>query len=358
MDEVTGLDRKDSHLAVCLSRGVEWPRGLTSLWAGYRFDHDALPEINKSEIDLSCHLLGRSLSAPICIGAMTGGTERSREINRRLGQVAQKTGVAMALGSQRKMIENPAVRDSYAIKDMVGDLPFLFGNLGVVQLNYGVSVKEVLDLARDVGADAFNFHLNCLQEAVQPEGNTDFSSLLPKLREVMNALPIPSLIKEVGSGISETTALKLKGLPLKGIETAGVGGTSWAKVESERTSSTLQKHVGQLFGSWGVPTPESIEICRKYFPDRVVVASGGIRNGIEIGKALGLGADLAAMALPVLKATEISVDQGIELVEQLKEELRTLMFVTGSRTLAELKTKKLRKAVDLSALERDTEASR
>ncbi len=345
------MDRKDSHIVLCLEEEVEFRSGFANGFAGLRFDHDALPEIDKAHVSTEIALLGKRLAAPLVVASMTGGTPRAGELNRRLALAAEACGVAMGLGSQRKMIGDPSLRATYAVRDAAPRLPLLFGNVGAVQLNYGVGAREVRGLVESVGCDAFLFHLNPLQEAIQPEGDTRFSDLLPKLREVAPQVGVPVLLKEVGSGISRTTALKIRDLPVAGVETSGVGGTSWSKIESLRTSDPVQRSTGELFARWGVPTAESIAVCREVLPDRVVIGSGGIRNGIEVAKALALGADAASLALPILRAAERSVDDAILAIRRVVEELRTAMFVTGCRTVPELRLRALLRARDLTAEE-------
>ena len=343
-------DRKDAHLTLCLTEQVEPGGADASGFGALRFDHDALPEIDLAAVRTDVELLGKRLAAPLVVGAMTGGTPRAGEVNRRLAAAAARCGVAFALGSQRRMLQDPAARDSYAVRDAAPDLPLLFGNLGAVQLNYGVGASEVRRLVQEVGCDAFMFHLNPLQEAIQPEGDTRFSGLLPKLRAIVPEVGVPVLVKEVGSGISETTARKLRELPLAGVETSGVGGTSWAKVESLRAGDALRRSVGELFARWGIPTAESVATCRRVLPDRVVIASGGIRNGIEAAKALALGADAVAIALPFLKAADRSADAVAAEIERVVAELRTAMFLTGCATVGELRSRRLVAARDLTAL--------
>ncbi len=345
------LDRKDSHLALCLAEEVEFTSGGANGFAGLRFDHDALPEIDKASVSTEAELLGKSLAAPIVVGAMTGGTPRAGELNRRLALAAERCRVGLALGSQRRMLEDPGTRSTFAVRDMAPGLPLLFGNVGAVQLNYGVGVREIRRLVDGVGCDAFLFHLNPLQEAIQPEGDTRFSGLVPKLRAVVPEVGVPVLLKEVGAGISRTTALKIRDLPVAGVETSGVGGTSWPKIESLRTADPVQRTTGELFARWGIPTAESITICRNVLPDRVVIASGGIRNGIEAAKALALGADAVAIALPLLRAAERSVDEAVLALGRVIEELRTAMFVTGCRTVSELRLRALVRTRDLTAEE-------
>lgn len=341
--------RKDSHIRICLEDQVEYYAPESSGFAAYRFDHDALPEVDKDAINLSVTFLGKRLAAPLVIGAMTGGTERAAGINQRLARAAERCQVGFALGSQRILLEKPELKGTYAAREHAPGLPLLLGNVGAVQLNYGMTGKDVRRLAEMAGVDAFNFHLNPLQEAIQPEGDVNFSGLLAKLERAIPEIGVPVLLKEVGSGISEATARKVKHLPLSGIETAGSGGTSWSKIEALRSSGGVKRAAGELFARWGVPTPESIVNCRTHLPHLPVVASGGIRNGIEVAKALALGAEVAAFALPLLKAAEKSEDAVVEALEGVIEELRIACFVTGSRDIQSLREKPLRRAMDLTA---------
>ncbi len=345
------MDRKDSHLTLCLAETVEFTSGGANGFAGLRFDHDALPEIDKASVSTEAELLGKRLAAPIVVGAMTGGTPRAGELNRRLAAAAERCRVGFALGSQRRMLEDPSMRATFAVREAAPDLPLLFGNLGAVQLNYGVGVREIRRLVDGVGCDAFFFHMNPLQEAIQPEGDTRFSALLPKLRAVVPEVGVPVLLKEVGAGIGRATALKILDLPVAGVETSGVGGTSWSKIESLRAADPVRRSTGELFARWGTPTAESIAICRSILPDRVLIASGGIRNGIEAAKALALGADAVALALPLLRAAERSVEDVVIALRCVVEELRTAMFVTGCRTVRELRLRTLVRARDLTAEE-------
>jgi isopentenyl-diphosphate delta-isomerase len=341
-------DRKDSHLRLALREEVEFPQGDATGFGALRLEHDALPELDLDEVDTSTTLLGKRLAAPLLVGSMTGGTPAAAEMNRRLALAAARCGVGLALGSQRKMLADAGTRATYAVREWAPDLRLVFGNLGAVQLNYGVGLPELERLVADVGADALFLHLNPLQEAIQPEGNTRFSALLPKLRAVASGLRVPVLLKEVGAGISETTALKIRDLPVAGVETAGVGGTSWSRIESLRASVPLTRAVGERFTRWGVPTAESIAICRRVLPDRVVIGSGGIRDGIEVAKAIALGADAAALALPILRAADRSVEDAVEAISRIVAELRTAMFLTGARTIADLRTRKVLRARDLT----------
>lgn len=339
MDQIG--ERKNEHLDICLEKNVDFSSLRGNGFDSYEFQYDALPEINKNSISLETEFLGKKLSAPLMIGSMTGGTQKAQTINERLARASEKCQIPMALGSQRKMLEDPSVRATYCVKEKAPNLPLLFGNIGAVQLNYGLEVSHIHKLIEEVEADAFYFHLNPLQESIQPEGDTDFSHLLSKLKELIPQIKVPVFIKEVGAGISEVTAKKIKTLGVFGVETGGRGGTSWAYIESQRSKSEIKKKVGELFSQWGLSTAESIQICHKILNDKIVIASGGIRNGIEVAKALVLGASLVAIAHPFLIAAEKSTDCVVEEIERMKEELKTLMFVVGAKNIKELKKKKL-----------------
>ncbi len=338
-DEIAA--RKDAHLDLCLDADVEvatagGPTGL----GGYTLEYDALPELDLDQVTLDTELLGRRLQAPLIIGSMTGGTERAREINRRLARAAARVGVGMALGSQRAMIARPELTPTYAIRDEAPDLPLLLGNIGAVQLRRGVSAEEIAGAVSAVDADALMFHLNPLQEAIQPEGDTCFGGLAERLAEAIPRLGVPALAKEVGGGISARTAAKLAALPLAGVEVAGVGGTSWARVESRRApAKSPTAEVGQRLAGWGVPTAASIGACRRAFGEqRLVIASGGVRHGMDIAVAFALGADAAALARPLLVAAEAGEDAVVRALDTLLLELRVICFCTGVRHPRELRS--------------------
>lgn len=334
-------DRKDAHLRICLEEAIAG-LGVTNGFERWRFEHDALPELSLAEVDPSVTVFGKRLAAPLMIGAMTGGTERAGRINRMLAQAAQECGVAMALGSQRKMIERPETRPTFHVRDVAPDV-LLMGNVGAVQLNYGVTAEHCRFLVREAGCDVFAFHLNPLQEAIQPEGDTDFRGLVGKLEQVIPEVGVPVVLKEVGAGFSEKTLRKIAHLPFAGLETAGVGGTSWAKIETYRTDSWIQQMTGRRLAAWGVPTADSLRAAvRVLGGHKTLLCSGGIRTGLEVAKAVALGADVVCSALPFLKAaSEGGFEAVVMTLRQLIDELRTVMFVTGSRTLAELRTQTL-----------------
>lgn len=334
--------RKDAHLDICLNQPVVPAVPAVGL-GGWTLEYNALPELDLDEVDLSVTVLGRRLKAPIIIGAMTGGSERARVINQRLARAAARAGVGMALGSQRAMIADPSLTPTFAVREQAPQLPLLIGNVGAVQLNYDVSARAIQDALEAVGADALNFHLNPLQEAIQPEGDTRFSGLWSRLEKAITAISLPCLVKEVGAGIGVRAAHKLSRLPLVGVEVAGVGGTSWAKVESYRApAGSPQARAGQLLQGFGISTADSIRICREAFGQRLVVASGGIRHGMDVAVALALGADCAALAKPLLEAADDSQEAVDAALEALIYQLRVICFCTGAKDIEALRHVALR----------------
>ena len=335
-------NRKDHHLDLCLTEPVG-SQGPAIGLGQYTLEYDALPEVDLDAVDLSVEILGKKLSAPIIIGAMTGGTDRARDINHRLARAAAKVGVGMALGSQRAMLVNPEATPSFAVRDAAPDLPLLLGNVGAVQLNYGVTTEQISGLVDAVGADGINFHLNPLQEAIQPEGDTRFAGLQALMAEVIPQLPVPALVKEVGAGISGRTARKLAELPVAGVEVAGVGGTSWAKVESFRApANSAQAQAGVRLAGFGTSTAASVRICREVFgTGRLVIASGGVRTGMDVAVGLALGADAAALARPLLEAADESEDACVAALQALIYELRVICFCAGAANLDELRQRRV-----------------
>jgi isopentenyl-diphosphate Delta-isomerase len=327
--------RKTEQLNISLDEQVQF-KDLSTGFEEYYFVHQALPEINLGEIDLSINLLGKHLSAPIIISSMVGGVEKAGQINRNLAKAAQTLGLGMGVGSQRCLIDSPEMAQTYRVRDIAPDI-LLFANLGAVQLNYGFGVKECLALVKSIGADALILHLNPLQEALQPEGNTNFKGLLEKIRVVCREISVPVVIKEVGWGISEDTALKLVEAGVSAIDTAGSGGTCWSEIERRRANTELENHVASAFSSWGIPSAESIVMSRKAVPDLPLIASGGIRSGLDIAKAIALGADAAGIALPLLKTADISAEKTQDTLTEMIEVLKTAMFCIGSGNIAALK---------------------
>lgn len=330
--------RKDHHIDIVLGEDVVAPAPALA-FGRYTLEYDGLPDVALAQVDLSTTLFGKALTAPLVVGAMTGGTDRTGQINRVLAQAAARVGLGMALGSQRAMLVHPEATSSFAVRDAAPDLPLLFGNVGAVQLNLGMGVAELRRAVESVGADALNLHLNPLQEAIQPEGDTDFRGLVARIAEVAPEVGVPVLVKEVGAGISAQVADRLRGLPIAGIEVAGTGGTSWAAVESHRaTGHDVRAAIGRSLAGFGVPTPVSLRIVKDRCPGKVVIASGGVRSGMDIAVSLALGADAVALAKPFLDAAvEGGVDGAEAAMRRLVEELRIIAFCTGARTLADLR---------------------
>ena len=328
--------READHLRICLEEDVQFQANTNGL-ERYRFSHCCLPELDRSEIDLSTIFLGKQLSAPLLISSMTGGTEQAGIINQRLATVAQHYKIAMGVGSQRVAVEKPIVASTFAVRSLAPDI-LLFANLGAVQLNYNYGLDQCLQMVDLLGADALILHLNPLQECIQTKGDTNFSGLLDKISTLCSKLPVPVIAKEVGNGISAAIATKLLEAGVKAIDVAGAGGTSWAKVESERAETPLQRRLGMTFADWGLPTAECITSIRAAAPEIPLIASGGLRHGLDIAKALALGADIGGMALPFLQAAAQSEAALDELVEVLIAEMTTVLFCTGNATIEQLKS--------------------
>jgi isopentenyl-diphosphate delta-isomerase len=328
-------NRKADHIRICLEDNVQSPAITTGL-EKYRFTHACLPEIDGKDIDVSTTFLGKHLHAPLLISSMTGGTEQAGIINRRLAEVAQEYKLAMGVGSVRVAVEKPQVADTFAIRKYAPDI-LLFANLGAVQLNYEYGIDECLRIVDLVEADALILHINPLQEFIQPRGDTNFYGLLDKISDLCNDLPVPVIAKEVGNGISATMAEKLIAVGVQAIDVAGAGGTSWAMVESERAETSLQRRLGQTFGDWGIPTADCIASIREHDPDIPLIASGGLRNGLDVAKAIALGADIAGLAMPFLKAAAVSEAAVVELTEVLIAEITTVLFCTANSNLYKLK---------------------
>lgn len=327
--------RKADHLRICLDEDVQF-NSTTNGLERYRFSHCCLPELDWNEISLKTTFLGKQLLAPLLISSMTGGTEQAGIINQRLASVAQHYKIAMGVGSQRVVVEKPQVASTFAVRSLAPDI-LLFANLGAVQLNYDYGLDECLRLVDLLQADALILHLNPLQECIQPKGDTNFRGLLDKINKLCCRLSVPVIAKEVGNGISAPMAKKLIAAGVTAIDVAGAGGTSWAKVESERAGNAQQRRMGMTFADWGLPTAECITSIRTIAPKVPLIASGGLRDGLDAAKAIALGADIAGLAWPFLQAAAQSEAAVDALVEVLIAEITTVLFCTGNATLKDLK---------------------
>jgi isopentenyl-diphosphate delta-isomerase len=326
--------RKAEHIRVCLEENVQ--SQLTTGLERYRFTHCCLPELAPADLSLHTTFLGKVLAAPLLISSMTGGTDPARVINLRLAAAAQRHGLAMGVGSQRVAIENPEVVPTFSVRSVAPDI-LLFANLGAVQLNYTYGVDECRRVVDWLQADALVLHLNPLQECVQTRGDKNFRGLFSKIAALCETLPVPVIAKEVGNGISAQMAQRLMDCGVRAIDVAGAGGTSWARVESERAQDPLQRRLGNTFANWGIPTAECITSIRAIAPHIPLIASGGLRNGLDVAKAIALGADLGGLALPFLQAAADSDAALDELIEALIAELNTVLLCTGSAALGDLR---------------------
>jgi isopentenyl-diphosphate delta-isomerase len=326
--------RKKEHLEICLDTENVSSHSSTGL-DRYRFIHNALPELDLDEIDVGTTFLGKKLRAPILISSMTGGFDLARKVNRNLAAAAQELGIAMGVGSQRVAIEEPAAVDSFQVRDVAPDI-LLLGNLGAVQLNFGYSIDQCRRAVEMIGADALILHLNVLQEALQPEGNRNFKGLTEKIATVCRELKVPVVVKEVGNGISVEVAKRLHGAGVAAIDIAGKGGTAWSAVEAQRATQQ-GKPYSRTFTDWGIPTEEALVGVRAALPQIQLVASGGIRSGLDIAKSVALGADLAAFGQPLLAAALESPREVVKFIDGIIHELKVAMLCVGAANLQSLR---------------------
>jgi isopentenyl-diphosphate Delta-isomerase len=333
--------RKSDHIKINLEQDVH--SDLTSGLEHYRFIHEALPELDLEKVDTSLTLFGKKLFAPILISSMTGGTEKAMQINLRLAEAAQETGVAMGVGSQRAALEDPDQIPSFSIIRKVAPEILLFANLGAVQLNYGYGLEECRRAVDMIQADALILHLNPLQEAVQAGGDTNFAGLVEKIEQICKMMGVPVIAKEVGWGISKRTARLLSDCGVAAIDVAGAGGTSWSQVEMYRSTDEFIRQLAGSFIGWGIPTSEALENCKASTPGMILFASGGLTDGFDIAKSIALGATLGGMAGKFLKAAALSSEKIVEAVTMIRHQIKITMFSTASDTLQALQNDKLQK---------------
>jgi isopentenyl-diphosphate delta-isomerase len=334
-------NRKDEHILLASTENVE---SNESTWLEHvKFLHNALPELNLDDVALSCDFLGKSISAPIIIGAMTGGTELSKKINFSLAKAAEKYRIPMMVGSQRVILKHPETKDSFSVvRESAPSIPIV-GNIGIAQIASSENFNYIEELINNIDADALAIHLNVIQEVIQPEGDKIFAGALKKIQDLKNQYSIPIIIKETGCGISREVAQKLVEIGIDAIDVSGVGGTSWVAVEyyrAKKHKSQSRMDLGKLFWDWGIPTAASIiEVTskvKKNFSKIKIIGSGGIRDGIEIAKALRIGADYAALARPLLIASLEGQESIEHFIEKIMNELKITMLLTGSKDLISL----------------------
>lgn len=327
--------RKSEHLRINLEEDVSFPRLTTGL-EGYHFVPNALPGIALAEVTTATTFLGKGLRLPLLISSMTGGTAEAHRINLNLAEGAQAAGIAMGLGSVRAALEAPHLVDTFRVRRVAPDI-LLLANLGAVQLNTGTSVDDCRRAVDMVEADGLILHLNALQEALQVEGDTDWRGLLSKIEAVCRALDVPVIAKEVGWGISAPVARRLVEAGVSVIDVAGAGGTSWSQVEMYRAPDERRRRLCAAFSDWGLPTAQALVSVRAALPEVPLVASGGLRSGMDVTKVVALGANLAGLAGPFLRAADRSAAAVAGLAAEIGDVLRTAMFALGIASIKDLR---------------------
>jgi isopentenyl-diphosphate delta-isomerase len=337
------VDRKDDHIKVFLEADVR--SAVDSGFSRYRFEHNALPEIDFSKIDISMKFFGRRINMPLIISSITGGGHRSEKINKGLAEIAHDFNLGIAVGSQRPAIEDRSRETSFKIRNYAPNI-LLFANLGAVQLNYGYSLDECRRAVEMIDADALILHLNPLQEVFQPGGNTGFAGLLGKIEKICAGLQAPVVVKEVGYGISSPVAKKLLDVGVAVIDVAGAGNISWGAIEGYRSNDIVVRNCSRTFSSWGNPTAECVRSIAKNVKGIKIIASGGVETGVDVAKSIALGADICGNASGFLRHIAESRAACENFVESVMLELKTAMFCIGCKNIQELKSAKLRRAGD------------
>ncbi len=327
--------RKADHIELCATGDVGF-RAKTTLFEEVELIHDCLPELSLDALDTSVVLLDKRLRAPIIIAAMTGGTEQAREINLGLAQIAEERGYGFGLGSQRAMLLAEEKSPTYSVRD-VAPSTLVMGNIGAVQAR-SLPTEALAELSARVGADAMCIHLNPAMEIIQPGGDRDFEGVLATLERLARELPWPIVVKETGCGIGPSAALRLAHSGIRHVDVSGSGGTSWVAVETARAEAEARS-LGEAFRDWGVPTAASVAIARRVRPRfKTIIATGGVASGLDVAKALALGAHAAGIARPVLQAFMSGGKAGaVRFLQQVEAELRAAMLLVGARNVAAMR---------------------
>lgn len=335
-------NRKNEHIEMSLLDAA-LGKGVENGFDRYHFLHHALPEIDFESVDISSAFFGQPLKSPFIISSMTGGTKLAGEINKTLAIAAEEQGWVLGLGSTRVMLESEQSRPSFQVRKYAPTIPIM-ANLGAVQLNYGVTIDQVKQIIEWTEADVLVLHLNTIQEVIQSDGDTNFSGLLSKIENLIQAISIPVGVKEVGFGVDAQVAKQLTDIGARFIDVAGAGGTSWSQVEKLRSKEKIKKQAAEAFASWGNPTAECLQAIQASIPSQHVIASGGIRNGLDAAKALVLGANHVGFARTILKEALESETHAIEWMQVKELELQMVMFGIGVNNLEGLQqTKRLQK---------------
>jgi len=328
-------NRKAEHISICLEEKAQAIKATTG-FENVQFVHRALPEVDKAKIDVSTTVFGHKFSTPLIVGAMTGGTAEATRINAAIAEAVETLQLGMGVGSQRAAIEQPKLAKTFSVARKKAPTAFLIANIGGIQLVHGCGVKEVKQAVEMIDADAVAVHLNALHEAIQPEGQTAFKGVLAKICEVAGELDKPVIVKETGAGIAAEDANKLEKAGVKAIDVGGAGGTSFAAVEYYRSEScSVQRFLGDVFWDWGIPTAASLAETTQTVKIPVI-ASGGIRSGLDVAKALALNACLASVCQPALKAAVKGAKATERMLSLLIEELRNVMFLVGAEKVQDL----------------------
>jgi isopentenyl-diphosphate delta-isomerase len=333
----TTTSRKKEHLEITLTRDVGF-RSKTTGFEEWEFVHNALPELDLPEVDTSVQFLGRRLSFPLMVSCMTGGYADALAINRKLASACAASRIALGVGSQRQALEDTRYHRTFSIvREIAPDIPIV-GNIGAAEVGRMTGASEAKRLVDLIQADAFAIHLNPVQEFLQPEGNPRFRGILSGIGMLVKELPVPVIVKEIGAGISAGVARRLLDAGVRYIDIAGAGGTSWAGVETLRRKD---REYAAQFWDWGIPTCDSLRdvaALRSSSTPFTLIASGGIRNGIDAAKCIALGADLAASARPMLDALHRGGERGLlRLIDEWRRTMQGVMFLTGSASVAALR---------------------
>ena len=327
--------RKTDHLDITTHGDIGFHQ-TTTLFEQVHLIHDALPEISWEEVDTSCQILGKNLRVPLIIAAMTGGTARAQAINEHLASIAEKFGCGFGLGSQSPMVRDPQLRASFAMR-RVAPQALILGNIGAVQATK-MSQSELRDLVDSVEADALCVHLNPAMELIQAEGDRDFRGILSLFERLVRDLGVPVVAKETGCGISAGVSRRLRAVGVCHLDVSGAGGTSWVAVESERAAGGEERSLGRSMREWGIPTAASVVVSAAA-GFHTIFATGGVATGLDIAKALALGASAAGVARPVLQALDARGQEGVlAYLQAIERELRVTMLLVGARRIADLRS--------------------
>ncbi len=331
-------ERKSDHLKISLKKDVQ-AKQVSPGFEDIYFVHRALTEIEREEIDLSTVVLDHRFSAPLIVGAMTGGTPEAARVNRAIAGAVEELGLGMGVGSQRAALEDAKLENTFAITRKEAPNAFLIANIGAPQLVRGYGVEEAQKAVEMMDANALAIHLNPLQETVQLEGETNYRGILKEIGKIAKEIHVPVIVKETGAGIAAEVAKLLEVVGVSCIDVAGAGGTSWAAVEyhrAKRDGDELRQRLGKTFWDWGIPTVTSlIEVTQSV--DLPVIASGGVRSGLQVAKGLALGASLASMSLPILPPAIKGKREVRKRLQTVLEELRNTMFLVGADSLPKIR---------------------